>query len=116
MQKFIYVSIAIVCTACAAKPVMSGAERVMLLSEAPQGCEFLGEVVGSQGNWWTDDVTSTKNKMVGARNELRNLAYAKGATHVHIMESENTQSRVSFDVTNTTIIGNAYKCNQAPGP
>ena len=102
--------LALLVTACASKPVAPGAERVMLVTDAPEGCQFLGEVVGSQGNWWTDDVTSTKNKMVGARNELRNQAYGMGATHVQIMESRNTQSKVSFDVTNTTVIGNAFKC------
>ena len=110
MRNLTVVTLAVLTTACASKPIAPGAERVMLVAEAPQGCEFLGEVVGSQGNWWTDDVTSTKNKMVGARNELRNQAYAMGATHVQIMESRNTQSKVSFDVTNTTVIGNAFKC------
>lgn len=112
MRTFALVSLSVVLAACAAKPVTPGAEHVMLVTEAPEGCQFLGEVVGSQGNWWTDDVTSTKNKMVGARNEMRNEAHAMGATHIHLMESRNTQSKVSFDVTNTTVIGNAYKCTE----
>jgi Domain of unknown function (DUF4156) len=95
---------------CAAKRIAPGAQTVLLVNEAPSNCQFLGEVVGSQGNWWTDDVTSTKNKMVGARNELRNQAFAMGATHVQVMESRNTRSKVSFDVTNTTVIGNAFRC------
>ena len=95
---------------CAAKRLSPGAQAVLLVNEVPSNCQFLGEVVGSQGNWWTDDVTSTKNKMVGARNELRNQAFAMGATHVQVMESRNTKSGVSFDVTNTTVIGNAFRC------
>ncbi|EAA9593782.1 DUF4156 domain-containing protein, partial [Salmonella enterica] len=31
--------------------------------------------MGSQGNWFTGDVTSNKNLVIGARNELRNEAY-----------------------------------------
>ncbi|EBC8888954.1 DUF4156 domain-containing protein, partial [Salmonella enterica] len=27
--------------------------------------------MGSQGNWFTGDVTSNKNLVIGARNELR---------------------------------------------
>jgi len=95
---------------CAAKSIAPGARAVQLVNQVPSNCQFLGEVVGSQGNWWTDDVTSTKNKMVGARNELRNQAFAMGATHVQVMESRNTQSDVSFDVTNTTVVGNAFRC------
>ena len=95
---------------CAAKPIAPGARAVLIVHQTPSNCQFLGEVVGSQGNWWTDDVTSTKNKMVGARNELRNQAFAMGATHVQVMESRNTQSDLSFDVTNTTVIGNASRC------
>ena len=105
------ISCFILLSACAAKKIIPGAEQVMIVSELPkQECEFLGEVVGSQGNWWTDDVTSTKNKMIGARNEMRNQAYNVGANLVLIMESRNTQSAVSFDIKDVTVIGNAYKC------
>ncbi|WP_164084686.1 DUF4156 domain-containing protein [Alteromonas flava] len=101
----------IVLSGCAAKEMLPGAETIKVVTEAPEGnCEFVGEVIGSQGNWWTDDVTSTKNKMLGARNEMRNEAFKLGATHVHLVESVNTESDLSFDVTNSTVIGNAYKC------
>jgi Domain of unknown function (DUF4156) len=96
---------------CAAKGLLPGAEKVLITNEKPPDtCTFLGEVVGSQGNWWTDDVTSTKNKMVGARNEIRNEAFKRGANLVFVQEFRNTRSDLSFDVTNTTGIGNAYKC------
>jgi len=96
---------------CAAKRLLPGAEKVLITNERPsETCIFVGEVVGSQGNWWTDDVTSTKNKMVGARNEIRNEAFKRGANVVVVQEFRNTQSDLSFDVTNTTGIGNAYKC------
>lgn len=111
MQKLLIIAVVLLIAGCAAKPLKPGAEQVRIVTQAPKGCEFLGEVVGSQGNWWTDDVTSTRNKMVGARNQLRNQAYAMGATHIQIMESRNTQSELSFDVTNTTVIGNAFKCD-----
>ena len=100
-------------SACSAKQTIPGAERVELMNELPDKnkCEFLGEVVGSQGNWFTGDVTSNKNLVIGARNELRNEAYKLGANVVHVQDLKNTNAYGSMGTTNTTGIGKAYKCN-----
>lgn len=46
-------------TACAASPLMPGGETILLSKEAaPEGCEFIGEVQGTQGNFWIADFTS----------------------------------------------------------
>lgn len=42
--------------------------------------------MGSQGNWFTGDVTSNKNLVIGARNELRNEAYKLGANVVYVQD------------------------------
>ncbi|MEH6544383.1 MAG: DUF4156 domain-containing protein [Porticoccaceae bacterium] len=111
MKKIVTIFFTVLIASCAAKPMIPGAGRIKIIQDAPDNsCEFLGEVVGSQGNWWTDDSTSTKNKMIGARNEMRNQAFGLGANVLHIMESRNTKSMLSFDVTNVTVIGNAYRC------
>lgn len=98
---------------CAANPVIKGAERVELTSERPDGnsCEYLGEVVGSQGNWVTGDFTSNEDLMIGARNELKNEAFKLGANVVFVEGMANTNAWGSLGTTNTTAIGKAFKCN-----
>lgn len=103
---------ALALSACAAKQAIPGAERVELVNDLPdiENCEFLGEVVGSQGNWFTGDVTSNKNLVIGARNELRNEAYKLGANVVYVQDLKNTNAYGSMGTTNTTGVGKAYKC------
>ena len=69
--------IAALLAGCSAKAVRPQAQQVEITNELPDQnkCRFLGEVVGSQGNWFTGDYTSNKNLVIGARNELRNETY-----------------------------------------
>jgi len=98
---------------CAATQVMRGAQVVEIVNEKPDEdkCKFVGEVIGSQGNWFTGDFTSNKNLVVGARNELRNEAYNLGANIVYIQDMKNTNAFGSLGTTNTTAVGKAYKCS-----
>jgi hypothetical protein len=79
---------------CASVALLPEAGRVELINEPPDrsSCEFVGEVVGSQGNWVTGDYTSNKNLVVGARNELRNEASKLGANVVHVQDHRNTSA------------------------
>ena len=97
---------------CASVALLPEAERVELVNEPPDrsACEFVGEVVGSQGNWATGDFTSNENLVVGARNELRNEASKLGANVVHVQDHKNTSADGSLGTTNTTIVGKAYRC------
>ena len=97
---------------CSAQKTIPGAERVELVNDAPDktNCKFLGEVVGSQGNWFTGDITSNKNLVIGARNEMRNLAYELGGNVVYVQDLKNTNAYGSMGTTNTTGIGKAYRC------
>ena len=99
---------------CAANAVNPDAQGVELVNEAPDPakCKFLGEVVGSQGNWFTGDYTSNKNLVIGARNELRNEAHALGANVVYVQDMKNTNAWGSLGTTNTTAVGKAYHCKQ----
>ncbi len=72
-------------------------------------CEFVAEIVGSQGNWFTGDFTSNENLAIGARNELRNKGYQLGGNLVFIQELRNTNAFRSLGTTNTTAIGKVYK-------
>lgn len=106
------IAVAVVLSACAAKQVLPGAERVELVNELPdkEKCQFVDEVVGSQGNWFTGDLTSNKNLVIGARNELRNEAFRLGANVVYVQDLKNTNAYGSLGTTNTTGVGKAYKC------
>ncbi|ENM5767376.1 DUF4156 domain-containing protein [Vibrio mimicus] len=97
---------------CAANPTIKGAERVELTSERPDRtqCEYLGEVIGSQGNWVTGDFTSNEDLIIGARNELKNEAFKLGANIVYVEGMANTNAWGSLGTTNTTAIGKAFKC------
>jgi len=100
-------------SACAAKPVNPGAERIYVSElPPPDECLFVGEVQGSQGNFWTSDFTSDRNLLTGARNEMRNQALSLGANYVMIetqSHSHNTGLGIGGSYS-SVIIGNAFRC------
>jgi hypothetical protein len=100
--------------ACSSKPVLPGAERVFVSQqEPPQECVFVGEVQGTQGNFWTSEFTSDRNLLAGARNEMRNQALGLGANYILIetqSHSNNTADHSLGGTYSSVIIGNAYRC------
>jgi hypothetical protein len=98
---------------CSANQVIPQANSVEIVNEKPDKskCAFVGEVVGSQGNWFTGDYTSNENLVLGARNELRNEAYKLGGNIVYMQDMKNTNAWGSLGTTNTTAIGKVYKCD-----
>ena len=101
---------------CAASPLMPGGDTVRLSKEsAPETCEFVGEVQGTQGNFWTAEFTSDANLINGARNQIRNAAFALRADYVKI-ETESFSHNTSDDSLGGTysavVIGNAYRCDK----
>ena len=99
---------------CSAKKALPQAKSVEIVNELPDKskCKFLAEVVGSQGNEITGDITSNKNLIIGARNELRNQTYKLGGNLVHVQNSSNVSGFGATGTTNTTIVGKAYKCRR----
>jgi Domain of unknown function (DUF4156) len=113
MNKFISVAVSLsLLSGCSAIQTIPGAETVEIVNEVPnrERCLFLGEIIGSQGNWATGDYTSNKNLVLGARNELRNEAYGLGGNIVYIQDMKNTNAYGSMGTTNTTAVGKAYRC------
>lgn len=101
---------------CAAKPLLPGGESIILSKDpTPAGCEFLGEVQGNQGNFWTATFTSDADLINGARNEVRNAAYALRANYVKI-ETESFSHNTADDSLGGTysavVIGNAFRCSE----
>ena len=115
-MKLLSISLTIVfLSACAAKQASPGAERVFVSERpAPEGCQFVGEVMGSQGNFWTAEFTSDRNLLTGARNEMRNQALSLGANYVVIETQSNSNNTGRYSLGGTyasVIIGNAYACS-----
>lgn len=108
---FLAVIAAAFVSGCAAIPTTPEGAKVELVNDKPTGnCKALGEVIGSQGNQFTGDVTSNENLMLGARNDLRNKAAAIGGNVVHVQNLSNTNAWGSAGTTNTTVVGQVYKC------
>jgi hypothetical protein len=109
MKKVLLTTLLVALSACAAKPILPGAEKVMLSNDKPSGnCEFVGEIIGGQGNWWTDDITSSKNIAKGSRNALRNEAFNLDANYVYIQQTSGSQTYLGGST--MSLVGNAYKC------
>ena len=118
MNKLTFLGSIILLSSCASKPITPGAEKVFVSRKSPPpNCRFLGEVQGSQGNFWTAEFTSDRNILTGARNELRNQALSLGANYV-VMETESNSPNTAHDSLGGTfasvIIGNAYLCPEEP--
>jgi len=96
---------------CAANKLLPGANHVSIDTEKPEGCKYLGLVAGSQGNWFTDDITSTENKIIGSENEMKNQAFKMGANVVHLISVNVHKSAMSLGTTKATQVGHGYKCN-----
>jgi hypothetical protein len=101
---------------CAALELESGAQQVKVVTNEPQGCEYLGEVTGSQGDFFTGAFTSNANLETGARNDMKNRAYKLGANTVQLLTNRAGQTGSmgqgsgSMEQTNVTYTGTAYKC------
>ncbi len=120
MYRLIIFALITTLPACASKPTYPGAERIFVSRQEPApDCRFVGEVHGSQGNFWTAEFTSDRNILTGARNEMRNQALSLGANYVKVETESNSHNTAHFSLGGTyasVIIGNAYACpEQYPG-
>lgn len=109
MKNVAVLAAVVLASGCAAKKLNPGAERVFVSNEAPPaGCVFVAEIQAGQGNWWTDDITSTKNLVEGSRNDMRNRAHAAGANYVHVQQVAQDTSALGGG--KIGMAGNAYRC------
>jgi hypothetical protein len=86
----------------------------------PQGCKYLGQVIGNQGNFFTGEYTSNKNLEQGALNDMKNQASQLGANYIQLITNRagvtgsgsmaNGYGSSDEEETNVTYTGNAYKC------
>jgi hypothetical protein len=94
--------------ACCTIPLKKEAEstRIFFRLDEVKGCEYLGEIVGSEGHWHSSWLISNRNLAMGALNDLRNNAQRKGADTIFIPPN------LLLFRTSVTFIGQAYKCNK----
>lgn len=117
MKKSAIILTAIWLGGCAATSVTSAGQKVLVSNSRhiPKKCRYLGEVNGSQGNFFTGNYTSDSHLDEGALNKMRNRAAEMGANYVQIITNRagqfNSGGNGVGDST-ATVIGNAYSCPQ----
>ncbi|NQY42879.1 MAG: DUF4156 domain-containing protein [Legionellales bacterium] len=101
---------------CSAIDLYQESDQIEVVSEKPKNCKYLGQVRGSQGNFFTGMWTSNANLEQGAMNDLRNNASKLGADTIYLLTNRAAQTGSSGEYggsssqTSTVLIGNAYKC------
>ncbi|MDN3682665.1 DUF4156 domain-containing protein [Vibrio tapetis subsp. quintayensis] len=66
-------------------------------------CEYLGEVIGSEGHWYSFFLFGNDALMQGAINSLKNKAHILGANTILLSEPQTF-------ATSVTLLGTAYQC------
>ena len=93
---------------CSSIPLDDGADSVKIyysIMERPN-CDYVGDVIGSDGNLATFMFTSNINLTQGALNDIRNNAMAMGGNAVFILRSQ-----LSYNTT-STFVGTVYRCHK----
>lgn len=120
MRNIIICIAALTLTACQAIKLNPGAERVRLTHNEPgKECEFLGDITGNQGDFFTGGFTSNADLETGARNDLKNQAFNMGGNTIYIL-TQRAGETASYDSehgggssqTNVTLTGNVYRCGR----
>jgi len=94
-------------TGCSATNVLKPeASHVRIVDEifASQRCEYLGEVIGSEGKIYNAIFISNKDLTRGARSDMRNQTFDMGGNL--IVTDFNALTYTS----STVYVGNAYHC------
>lgn len=123
MNKLLILAITFVLSGCEPTPLKIGSEQVEVSHDSPRkGCKLVAQVIGSEGNFFTGELTSNKNLEIGALNDLRNNAYRIGANYVKLLSNRASQSggfsssngygSGSSSQVSVTYVGNAYACNE----
>ncbi len=98
------------CSIISAKPE-SQSIKMLLGEHNLVHCRFLGDVTGaSPMNKITGEHPSYTNRLISARNDLRNEAYKLGGNTVHIRRTKNTGRYDLPGEKRITIDGRVYFC------
>lgn len=118
MKTFLVTAMVIGLSACSAVPVQDLAAKVRLTHNEPgEECMFLGDITGSQGDFFSGPFTSNADLETGARNDLKNKALALGGDTIYLLTQRagqtghySSESGGGNQQTNVTLSGNVYKC------
>ncbi len=66
-------------------------------------CQYMGELVGSEGNWYSFFFISNTELTLASIADLKNKALAIGANSIHVEEHMGFNTSVTF-------LGHAYEC------
>ena len=107
-----WVPMALLIAGCSAHQLKPEASSVMLVINKPDTaqCKFLGEIIGSPGNWGTEEYSSNEVLMVGASNDLRNQAYAMGGNAIYLQKVNDASSWILLGTTSISLSGLVYHC------
>lgn len=116
MNKISFLFLCLFLVSCSIIRTRDGAESVQLIFPDKSGsrylqppettCEFVGEVMGSEGHWYSYWFVSNTRIVQGAINDLKNSAYEKSANVVIVYGNIDFTASV-------TLLGQAYKCHPA---
>jgi len=75
-KRFFFCFIPFLLLACSTTPLKKGAEsaRILFNPEEVKECEYLGEIIGSEGHWYKSWLISNRDLAMGAMNDLKNNA------------------------------------------
>ncbi|MGL4724864.1 MAG: DUF4156 domain-containing protein [Scandinavium sp.] len=117
MKKISLILVMMTLAGCSATSVNTNASHVRVTNNEPgKECKFLGDITGSQGNFFTGGWTSNSNLETGARNDLKNQAANMGGNVVSIITQRAGQTGSAYngsgsvEQTNVTLTGNVYRC------
>ncbi|MFM2589202.1 DUF4156 domain-containing protein [Vibrio sp. TBV020] len=102
----LFSALLIVGCATPAKVIQPDAETVHLRLDASfnaDKCQWLGEVTGNEGHWYSYLFYPNDVMVRGAMNDIKNQAHQLGANTVYMVHPQDF-------VTSFTVMGNAYLC------
>ena len=96
-------------TSCSTVELKPEAAHVVYVAEPSQvrNCQYLGELIGTEGHWYNSLYISNKDLMQAALNDLLNQAAEKGADTIYMKEP------YTF-ATSVTVLGLTYRCHSKP--
>jgi hypothetical protein len=108
MKKLTLLAICLLLSGCAliqTTTLSPEAEGVRLYDEYRYvaDCQYLGDIIGTEGRWFNYLFISNKALTQGALNDLKNQSISLGADSVH------TKSHLGFE-TSVTYFGQAFQC------
>ena len=121
MKPLLTLLLTILLVNCSAIRLLPNAGLVEILKDKPEGCQYKGDVTGSQGNFFTGGFTSNAILETGARNNLKNKAYKLGGNTIVLLTdragitgSVSSTGRGYYSgsqqQTNVTLSGSVYYC------